>query len=382
MTISKYSTLATKIKYLANIIESEADSDSLQCYINSYTNDADKKRIQFGTLGETHIWCEIAPIDEDDGVLLESPISVNLYDLYNTLQYIRDDTISMLIDHESNELVIGSYYVPDKGYEELEVRLACTILEANDLPKTMVHESDILGHFEVNAMLASSVNPISQVLGATQVSVDFSEDTFNLGTEVEHFSILMSPKADVSNVVADGESTLHIEIPSALFMLMTSTGDINPVKFNVCANGDIYCKTLDYGLITKDCLGRNDSIVIDECTKDGIVMFTKDAAVTLESLGSINKPNTNQRILVEKVQPTVADFTVSIDNRLNASVRGDCSADMEEEFTTSLTAIRAIYQIANCDALKIKYDGNDNCSCVFENGWSTGISKFNADYVG
>lgn len=363
MNITSYSNIAQKMNFLAQGIKNQEDAEHQDVYIECYTDTRDGADIKVVRLStDLYLWTEVHPVDKHEGDILPKSISVNLYDFYNIIDNCKDDLISMWIDDENDELVINSFYNENREYDELEVRMQIhnSSFLMRELPPV---SGDPLYSFQLDNIalhiLIHEMNTENKTEGINVIIQDrkiyFQSDYNGLMTTLK---------------IKDHEKQAFIKdftafIPIYVFNLMTATGQIEEIKFDIY-DKHICVNTEHYGFAYN--IEKQPSIEkIDANTDDYFVADPENILASIQLLNRVNKPAKISIAKIEKVDALTADFTVECESRFTASARIDLAMLSDKVVYVDSDILESIFTKTNIDGIKVKTTEDGNVLIEYEN---------------
>ena len=370
MTVSAYSGIAQKLNFLAQGIKDLKDAECSNVYIECYdkTDDADDnneqsiKTIRFST--DLYVSTEINPYDKFNGDLLDESIAVNLYDLYNITTNCQDEVLSFWVD--GDELVINSYYQPEKDIDELEVRLKITDRGFKDRSDSIVEDKTPVSTITLNSLsMVSIIKQLNCENKADGVNFVIKDNKLRFESKYNGFDSILTIK-DIDNQVFFKDISAFI--PFYAFNLMSATGQISDVKFNV------YDDTLVVNTEEYDFIFPLDNMVEsfdinDDNAIDYFVIDAKLFEVTLDLINRLNTPADISEMEIEYVSQGEADLTCVKEGRYTISVRTDLAMLCKESIKIDSDIFAELFKLSNVDAIKVKLDTDTKKLYIkFENG--------------
>ena len=370
MTVSAYSGIAQKLNFLAQGIKDLKDAECSNVYIECYdkTDDADDnneqsiKTIRFST--DLYVSTEINPYDKFNGDLLDESIAVNLYDLYNITTNCQDEVLSFWVD--GDELVINSYYQPEKDIDELEVRLKITDRGFKDRSDSIVEDKTPVSTITLSSLsMVSIIKQLNCENKADGVNFVIKDNKLRFESKYNGFDSILTIK-DIDNQVFFKDISAFI--PFYAFNLMSATGQISDVKFNV------YDDTLVVNTEEYDFIFPLDNMVEsfdinDDNAIDYFVIDAKLFEVTLDLINRLNTPADISEMEIEYVSQGEADLTCVKEGRYTISVRTDLAMLCKESIKIDSDIFAELFKLSNVDAIKVKLDTDTKKLYIkFENG--------------
>jgi len=370
MTVSAYSGIAQKLNFLAQGIKDLKDAECSNVYIECYdkTDDADDnneqsiKTIRFST--DLYVSTEINPYDKFNGDLLDESIAVNLYDLYNITTNCQDEVLSFWVD--GDELVINSYYQPEKDIDELEVRLKITDRGFKDRSDSIVEDKTPVSTITLNSLsMVSIIKQLNCENKADGVNFVIKDNKLRFESKYNGFDSILTIK-DIDDQVFFKDISAFI--PFYAFNLMSATGQISDVKFNV------YDDTLVVNTEEYDFIFPLDNMVEsfdinDDNAIDYFVIDAKLFEVTLDLINRLNTPADISEMEIEYVSQGEADLTCVKEGRYTISVRTDLAMLCKESIKIDSDIFAELFKLSNVDAIKVKLDTDTKKLYIkFENG--------------
>lgn len=318
MTISAFSNINQRLKFLSAIMRTKEESDSRIVRIESYRREmkTDPSKIEsvirFSI--DADVWCEINTMKRVGGEILPKCIAVNLYNVFNMLDNSRDEMISMWIDDESNELVLNSFYNSDLDRDELEVRLP--IIESWTDPEIVKDERG-------DATTIITVSPVTTYSALKELNIENKTDyiqflvkdgKLSLGSYYHGIITIIDPVEFSNDDFGDMKS---FAIPFGLFYLMVSTGQIEPLRIEI-HDGYVFLQTTDYGF--KYILQDITLIDVNSQSNDGaekiFIMDSDQGFATIEKVTNLNCITEFTEVTYEKITDGLADFIADIDGKM------------------------------------------------------------------
>jgi hypothetical protein len=370
MTVSAYSGIAQKLNFLAQGIKDLKDAERSNVYIECYdkTDDADDnneqsiKTIRFST--DLYVSTEINPYDKFNGDLLDESIAVNLYDLYNITTNCQDEVLSFWVD--GDELVINSYYQPEKDIDELEVRLKITDRGFKDRSDSIVEDKTPVSTITLSSLsMVSIIKQLNCENKADGVNFVIKDNKLRFESKYNGFDSILTIK-DIDDQVFFKDISAFI--PFYAFNLMSATGQISDVKFNV------YDDTLVVNTEEYDFIFPLDNMVEsfdinDDNAIDYFVIDAKLFEVTLDLINRLNTPADISEMEIEYVSQGEADLTCVKEGRYTISVRTDLAMLCKESIKIDSDIFAELFKLSNVDAIKVKLDTDTKKLYIkFENG--------------
>jgi len=370
MTVSAYSGIAQKLNFLAQGIKDLKDAECSNVYIECYdkTDDADDnneqsiKTIRFST--DLYVSTEINPYDKFNGDLLDESIAVNLYDLYNITTNCQDEVLSFWVD--GDELVINSYYQPEKDIDELEVRLKITDRGFKDRSDSIVEDKTPVSTITLSSLsMVSIIKQLNCENKADGVNFVIKDNKLRFESKYNGFDSILTIK-DIDDQVFFKDISAFI--PFYAFNLMSATGQISDVKFNV------YDDTLVVNTEEYDFIFPLDNMVEsfdinDDNAIDYFVIDAKLFEVTLDLINRLNTPADISEMEIEYVSQGEADLTCVKEGRYTISVRTDLAMLCKESIKIDSDIFAELFKLSNVDAIKVKLDTDTKKLYIkFENG--------------
>lgn len=362
MRISAINDLPQRLCFMAKGLQSEYQADNEQLYIECYRKE-DENVIRLST--STGIWTEVNPYDKEEGDILPFSVSVNLYDFFNAVDHCIDELISLWIDEETNELVLNSFYNPDKELDELEVRFKIGTSKFPFRPITVTPDAKLINTIELDAQ--------SLVEIMTQLNYEKTADGVNI--------IVENKKLKFQNVYAGMKSTLILKtyeqndydtdcsvyIPFNIFGLMLSTGQHTPLIFNIYENNTVTLTACEYNFMHVDT--TNTEIFTLDVSKfnDYFVMDAKLLECNMKLLNKLTQQVPIVNVKFEKVDACVADIICEYPNRYTVAMRTDLAMLSDKEMNIDARILSEMIRHTNVDAIRVKIDDFDGVYIGYEN---------------
>ena len=339
MTISAFSNIQQRLKFLSAIMRTKEESDSRVVRIESYRRemktDSTKTESVVRFTIDSDVWCEINTLKRVGGDILPKCISVNLYSLFNMLDNSREEMVSMWIDDDTNELVVNSFYNPDLDRDELEIRLP--IIDSWVDPIINIDDRD-----EPSSVILLS--PITTFSALKELNIENKTDyiqfivtdgKLSLASEYHGIITHIEPNEFVNDDFGNMKS---FALPFGLFYLMSSTGQVDVLRLEV-HDGYVYLHTDDYGFRYQ--LVDVDLVNMSELSTNGMekifIIDSDQGFATIEKVTNLNCVSDYTEITYEKIANGLADF----------------SANIEGKIKIYATAI-----LATLSDVKVQFDGN------------------------
>lgn len=370
MFISKISGIQEKLTFLAQSLNNEADAEKEKIYIEVFPakkSDGIENKIRFST--KTGVYSEITAVDKFDGDVIEDSIAVNLFDFYNIIS-LCDETISLWIDTDSNELVIDSYYDEVNDIDELEVRLPiletnvktdCNIPEATDKPELKVH-----------------IKPVDMYSILKETNILNTTEYVNFVSKDNKLYITTTDPTGAVDIVLHLKSLSKQEfpiefsrtIPISILRLIAGSGEMFGLDFNffmdyLYVETNAYTFSYRYENFPKE-IGKMVSrfLVVEENAKDGFIV---EAETFNMHLGLLNKMNVlGAPIKVEKVDDKTMDMSIVSDGRYSISSRIKLAMLTDSAMMIDGHLFQDLFDKSGVDALKFSII-KDGIYCKIEN---------------
>lgn len=356
MTISSFSNIHLKLKYLTGIMRTKDESDTravdIECYKRPMLIDNSKIESVIRFSIDSEVWFEINTMKRIGGDILPKCIAVNLYDIFNMVDNCRDEMISMWIDDESNELVLNSYYNEELDRDELEVRL----------PVIHCWEAQILNVAErPEPRQLILLSPITTYSALKELNIEnktnhiqflFIDGKLSLASEYNGILAKIEPKEFAND---DYGLTKSFSVPFGLFYLMSSTGQIDPLRLEI-HDGYVYLETSDYGF--KYYVDPDDSLVdVSEFNADGaekiFVIDSEEGFAAIEKVTNLNCATEFTEITYEKISNGVADLCATIDSRMKIYVTAILATISDIKVSFDGAVFRDLFSKNGVDAIAV-----------------------------
>lgn len=339
MTISAFSNINQRLKFLSAIMRTKEESESrivrIEPYKRELKTDPTKTESVIRFSIDADVWCEITTMKRVGGDILPKCVAVNLYNVFNMLDNSREEMISMWIDDDANELVLNSFYNPDLDRDELEVRLP--IIESWIDP---VINKDERGDADSVIVLSpvttfSALKELNIENKADYIQFLIHDGKLSLGSYYHGITTIIEPTEFANDDFGNMKS---FALPFGLFYLMVSTGQIEPLRLEV-HDGYVYLQTTDYSF--RYTLSDVELINTTELSSEGaekiFIIDSDQGFATIEKATNLNCVTEFTELTYEKVSEGLADF----------------SADLGGKMKIYATAI-----LATLSDKKVKFDGN------------------------
>lgn len=368
MEVSAYSLIHLKLKFLTAIMRSKVEIDntliSIECFTrelhdnksrsdvyseNAVANEIKKESvIRFSIAGD--VWCEINTLKKNGGDILPKCISVNLYDMFNMLDNSKDELISMWIDESSNELVLNSFYNEDLDFDELEVRLPIhsawdfPIDRSNDQPEP----STVIN---ISAVTTFSVLKELNIENKCE-NLYFVFDDGKLSLVSEYNGVYAKLEMKENDLIDFGSCKSFV-LPFGLFYLMSSTGQITPIRIEIY-NEFIWLKAEGYTFKIALNYVEYDLSVFNNVDSEKIfVMNSEQGFAAIEKVTNLNSATDHTEITYEKVSNGVADFIATIPGRMKIFVRAIVATLSDVSISFDGLVFRDMFTKNGVDAIAI-----------------------------
>lgn len=348
VVINKLSMVCERLSFLSQTLETEDQAKLEKLYIHCKKSDKkieEPNKITFYI--NNGMSCSISTLDKYDGYVFDKNISLNLYNFYNIINNC-DDNITLYLDEESRELVIGSYYNMAVDYEEMEVRIP---YEEESFTIPPCDESE-LGSINLDAL---SVTSIIRELHMNGINDGFYVTYKNN----KLFFYVKKPGLDIKLNIKEFESQKNIStefcryIPFNIFLLISGADIYNGVTFNIFSNHmKVNTKNYDFNIQSED-VDINIFNTEDLTPNDFMVVETEVLFHNLRIINAINVAKESDEILIEKQSEGTLELSLkgnsfSISNILQAASLSD------KKIKISASLFLEVLDKCGIDAISIK----------------------------
>jgi len=364
MDISAYSNISQKLNFLAQGLKDLKDAETQLVYIECYTK-IDKKDdeetsiniIRFST--DLSIWTEIHPLNKHTTPILEKPIAVNLFDLFNVVQNcISDDTafISFKIDETDSNLVVSGFYNELREYNELEVSLKIHKIgfprrefkSSKDDGVVTVFELDHLSLYNILRMNAEhKTEGVNIVIKNKKISFQTNYNGLQTSLIVKSYKDQLFFK------------DINVFIPFYFLNLMVGTGDIKNVKFYIY-DGSVVVEAGGYNFIYNIEKEVEAYDISEDGLEDFCVVDPKNAEAVITLLNRVNKPSPVSVSTISKLEDKIAEIQTGIDDRYKISVLMECIMQSENPIIIDSDIFQWMVSNTQVDGIKIQRYANTN----------------------
>lgn len=377
------SKIAQKLNFLAQGIKNQKDADTKSIYIecfeeeretnkNSNSDDISKtemvKVIRLST--DVMIWTEIAEKDAIMGELLPRNVSVNLYDFYNIINNCTDDMISLRLDEEKSELVVGCFYNDMDGheYDELEVYIKTHSIgfskrELLPIDLDTFHNSFHLSHVAIYKIIEElnteqRTDGVNIIVSRGKLLFQSNYNGLKINLKVKEYDDMIFLK------------DFKVFIPFYVFNLIAGSNnlaDVFRIKF------DVYDKYLvvytdDYTFVYKIEDVFDEFLIDTEKLEDLLVVEPENMVSCIQLLNRINKPAKISNAVISKASDTVGDISVEYEGRYTASAAVDMAMLSDTEVTIDSDILESIFTKTKVDGVRVKWgDGGNIIYIKYEN---------------
>lgn len=352
MVVSPFSNIANRLKHFASGITDEGSASNALIHINCFTKNVDDSTLQVIRFTDDNgMWTEIHPHDKVKGTILDSGVSVNMYDLYNAVENCPDELITFWIDEEDNELVLNSFYNETKGFDELEVRFT---IKGNGVTDVITDsESELITSITMNAItfhtIMSELN-VEHSIDGVNIIVDNGKLKFQ--SDYNGFISELSIKQTDAEVY---DTDISIYIPMNIFQLMISTGHVYDLVFKIYNNDVVMLSTADYEFYYRIPEKRFVYTFDRDATKPYLIIDAELIESTIKLINRLNKPSQISMLTIEKVNDGEADLSCGIDGRYSISVRTDLAMLSDETIVVDSDIFQEMVSRTKTDAIALKY---------------------------
>jgi len=358
MNVSAYSNIAQKLNFLALAIKDQKDAESQDIYIECYTEtrkvddkEQELKIIRFST--DMYLWTEIHPYDKLTGDLLPQNISVNLYDFYNIIDSCKDDIIAFWIDDTSNELVLSSFYNDLREYDELEVRVKINKkgfpLRALD---NMQEGNTPVASFELNQVSLHYILLMNMEHNTDGVNIVFENRRMTIQSDYHGVKTILMIREYEKQIFFKNTTVF---IPFYVLNLMSGTGEVNPIKFEVYEDL-IKVETTDYNFMYKIEDKKEAFTISADNFEDYMVVDSKNMESVIKLLNKVNKPAPISTVKFEKISKTSAEMSAEYEGRYTVITRIDLAMLSDDIISMDSDIVQIMFNNIGIDAIKMDYN--------------------------
>lgn len=369
MVVSEFSGIAQRLNFLAQSIRDEDEAKKENVYIECFerTEVGDTKPLKVIRLStDLNMWTEIHPYDKYEGDLLEYSVAVNLYDFFNIVDNCKDDLINFTIDVTDDgepELTVSSFFNSEKDINELEVTMK---IEEFAFPKREliadITESKITS-FELSSLTTYNI--------AAELNVERATDGVNIIIEdgkIRFQSNYNGYKSEIrlkehDNQIFDVDCSVYI--PYYVFALMSSTGHIQNLKFDIYDNY-ICLITSDYVFSYKRDLGNKVFTFDTETYEEHFVAECEEMESIVGLLNRINKPSHISLFKLEKLDSHHMDVQAQCKGRYNASGMISMAVLSDSDLVCDGDILQDLFTKTNVDAISVSSKDGDKFSATYE----------------
>lgn len=363
MFISKLSGVQERLNFLAQGLVDEKSAETDKVYIECFKAGSKSPTNTVLFSSDLGISSDVTTVDSLNGAILEKSIAVNMFDLFNIVS-VCDEIISLYIDSESNELVIGSYYNKDNDFDELEVRLpilAEGFVRKHHIPKD---SEKILAAVTLdNIIMYSMIKELDIQNRSEGIVFDFKNGSFSLESSI--------PGLDVRYFIKSQEAIKYPNdfsrfIPMSLFKLIVGSGEMQGVTFNFYADY-VYVDTSDYDFCY---MYTKEPIIIQESSEnaeDGFVIDVEQFQFHLKLLNQLHASSPDGGVVFERVQDGEADISAEYPGRYNATSRARLAMLTEKPIRFNGALFFDLFDKSGLDAIAIKILPNGTIYNSIEN---------------
>lgn len=364
MIVSPYSNIANRLKHFASGLLDESSADTALIHINCFSRTIDGSELKFIRFTDDNgMWSEIHPYDKVSGKLLERGISVNMYDLYNTIENCLDELITFWIDEDDNELVLNSFYNKDKSVAEIESRFK---IQGNGIVP-------VLTECEPKKIASVTINAIAYNTIMSELNTEHSIDGINIIIENGKLKYQANYNGFLTELVIKQNDTevydtdMSMYIPINIFQLMISTGYIYDLVFNLYDNDVVMLSTSDYEFYYKLPEIRALQTFNFDDAKEYFIIDAELIEFTMKLINRLNKQSKISMLTIEKVNQGEADLTCKIEDRYSISIRTDLAMISDKTIEIDSDIFQAMVNKTRVDALKLMYLSPTKLCMEFEN---------------
>lgn len=366
MEISSFTNIADKLNFIASGIRTKEEADNELVSIESYkvTDDTGKEKsvVRFSSSGES--WFELNTIKKYGGDILPKSVSVNLYDLFTTIDNCREQAISFWIDFEVNELVVTSFYAPNFDADELEVRLPINSMWDGVINK---NKPDINPLFNVKISPTVAFSLLKEL--NMQNKTEYINVVFNNGKVsfvVEQNGVMCRMRMKEHDVLYF-YGAYDVQIPFSLFYLMASTGNIQGIDLSVYPQGLLWVTSEGYSFryFMHD-VPRVDTSLLDVTRKPIFVIEPEMAMSVIEKINKINNFNNTNEITYEYVDKGIADFYANTNGRMKVYSRAMLATLDETPIKFDGYLFKDMFTNTGVDAISVDLGENGNIMISYE----------------
>lgn len=371
MIVSEFSGIAQRLNFLAQSIRDEEEAKKALLYIECFKRDEPKTGkklniIRFST--DLDVWTEIHPFNKYDGDILDMSIAVNLFDFFNIVDNCKDDLIHFTIDVSDDgepELVISSFYNADKDVNELEVTMNVEQIGFPDRNLSIDgNEDDKEITFELSNVtvynIISELN-VEQNTEGVNIIVDGGKIKFqsNYGSYVSEIKM----KEHDEQIF---EKDFKVYIPFYVFNLMSATGHIGNLRFDVY-NDLIILNTEDYSFSYKREELSKEVYDFPDDYNEHFVVESEEMESIVSLLNRINKPSDISLFKLEKLDSHHMDVQAQCKGRYNASAIVAMAVLSDESLVCDGDILQDLFTRSNVDAIKVSSKDTNKYIANYEN---------------
>lgn len=367
MDISAYSNLSHKLNFMAQGLRDLKDAETQLVYIECYTKtekkDDEEKNIniiRFST--DVSIWTEISPLNKYTTPILEKPIAVNLFDLFNVVQNcMSDDTefISFRIDETDSanpNLVVSGFYNELREYNEMETSLKIHKIGFPRREFKSPKDDGVVTTLELDHLALYNILRMNTENKTEGVNFVIKDKKISFQTIYNGLKTSLIIKAYKDQLFF---KDITVFMPFYFLNLMVGTGDIENVKFHIFSDS-VVVEAGGYNFVYN--IEKEVEIfdISDDGLEDFCVVDPKNAEAVITLLNKINKPSPISIATITKLEDKIAEIQTGIDGRYKISVLMECIMQTETPITVDADILQWMVTNTQVDGIKIQRYANTN----------------------
>jgi len=373
MVVSEFSGIAQRLNFMAQSIQNEEEAKTANVYIECFTRtekekgiDKEVNVIRFST--DLNLWTEIHPYNKYTGALLEYSVAVNLFDFYNIVDNCKDDLVHFTIDVADDgepELTISSFYNDQKDINELEVTMAIHefAFPVRELTTEGIAENKITSLELSNLTLYNLIAELNVEQSTDGVNIIIEDGKIRFQSDYNGYKSEITLKEHEEQVF-DVDCTIYI--PFYVFNLMSATGHVNNLRFDVYP--DLICvETNDYKFAYKT-ESKGSVFKFDtDGFEEHFVVECEEMESMVGLLNRVNKPSPISLFKLEKVDTHHMDVQAQCKGRYNASGLVTMAVLSDSSLICDGDLLEDLFKRTNVDAIKVKSRDGDKFIAEYEN---------------
>lgn len=370
MVVSEFSGIAQRLNFLAQSIRDEEEAKTTNVYIECFERMEDDKAVRVIRLStDLNLWTEINPYDKHNGDLLEYSVAVNLFDFYNIVDNCKDDLIHFTIDVADDgepELTVSSFYNSEKDINELEVTMK---IDSFAFPMreltTEFNEVDKITSFELsNLTVYNILNELNVEQSTDGVNIIIEDGKIRFQSNYNGYYSEIKLKEHEEQVF---DVDCSVYIPFSIFNLMTATGHIGELRF------DVYKDIISLATSDYDFAYKRENVDIKPFTIDAseyeehFVAECEEMESIVGLLNRINKPSPISLFKLEKIDMRHMDVQAQCKGRYNASGLVTMAVLSDNTLVCDGDILQNLFTKSNVDAIKVSSLNGDSFIAQYEN---------------